>query len=135
MDRKFLKAVMAGWLTMFVTGYLIFDVAMASFYETYGTIAFGVGRDAIIWPANALGVATLALLIGLCLRWSGTLGAVQGFKVAGLVGFLVWFGTGVIYYGHSEIFADIFPIVDASLELVRSGCGGAVMAMMLEKTD
>jgi len=120
---------------MFVVGYLIFDMAMAGFYETNGAAAFGVGREAILWLPVALGTASLATLVTLCIGWSGAKNATQGFKVGGMVGFLVWFGVDLILYGNFTVSTNIFPLVDASLEIVRTGIGGAVIASVLGRSE
>jgi hypothetical protein len=120
---------------MFVVGYLIFDMAMAGFYETNNAAAFGVGREAILWLPVALGIASLATLVTLCIGWSGAKNATQGFKVGGMVGFLVWFGVDLILYGNFTVSTNIFPLVDASLEIVRTGIGGAVIASVLGRSE
>jgi len=104
---------------------------MAGFYETNGGASFGVAREATLWWAIALGTASLATLVTLCIGWSGAKNAVQGFKIGGMVGFLVWFGVDLIYHGQFTIATNILPLVDGSLEIVRTGIAGAVIATVL----
>jgi hypothetical protein len=129
--KKLLTGIVVGWITMFAVGYLIFDLAMADFYATNNAGAFGIGREAIIWLPVVLGSASLATLVTLCIGWSGAKNAAQGFKVGGMVGFLVWFGVDLILYGNFTISTNIFPLVDGSLEIVRTGIVGAVIATVL----
>ncbi len=126
--KKLVTGIVVGWLTMFVVGYLIFDMAMAGFYQTNGAAAFGIGREVTLWSAVALGTASLATLVTLCIGWSGATNAAEGFKIGGMVGFLVWFGVDLIYHGQFTVSTNILPLVDASLEIVRTGIGGAVIA-------
>ena len=133
--KKLVTGIVVGGITMFVVGYLIFDMAMAGFYETNNAAAFGVGREAILWLPVALGIASLATLVTLCIGWSGAKNAVQGFKIGGMVGFLVWFGADLIYHGNLTVSTNIFPLVDASLEMVRTGIGGAVIAAVLGRSE
>ena len=83
----------------------------------------------------ALGTASLATLVTLCIGWSGAKNAIQGFKIGGMVGFLVWFGVDLLLYGNFTVSTNIFPLVDASLEIVRTGIGGAVIASVLGRSE
>ena len=98
--KKLVTGIVVGGITMFVVGYLVFDKAMAGFYETNGGASFGVAREATLWWAIALGTASLATLVTLCIGWSDAKNATQGFKIGGMVGFLVWFGVDSVSYTH-----------------------------------
>ena len=132
--KKLVTGIVAGWITMFVVGYLIFDIIMAGFYANNAAAAFGVGRDTILWLPIALGIASHSILVTVCIGWSGANNAAAGFKVGGLVGFLVWLGIGLIDNGYNTVSTTIFPLVDASMEMIRTGIGGAVIASVLGKS-
>ena len=53
----------------------------------------------------------------------------------GMVGFLVWFGVDLILYGNFTISTNIFPLVDGSLEIVRTGIVGAIIATVLGRSE
>ena len=133
--KKLVTGIVVGWFTMFVVGYLIFNMAMAGFYQANGAAAFGVAREATLWSAVVLGTASLATLVTLCIGWSGATKAAEGFKIGGVVGFLVWFGVDLIYHGQFTLSTNILPLVDASLEIVRTGIGGAVIAAVLGRGE
>ena len=110
MDAKRIAiGTVVGGITMFVVGYLVFDMAMVGFYETNGAGFFGYGREAKLWWAVALGIASLATLVTLCIEWSGAKNATQGFKIGGMVGFLVWFGVDFINVRPIQHFHDQSP--------------------------
>ena len=67
--------------------------------------------------------------------WSGAKNATQGFKIGGMVGFLVWFGLDLIIHGNSTVSTTILPLVDGLLEIVRTGIGGAVIAAVLGRSE
>ena len=52
-----------------------------------------------------------------------------------MVGFLVWFGVDLILYGNLTISTNIFPLVDGSLEIVRTGIVGAIIATVLGRSE
>tara|TARA_B100001750_G_scaffold176328_1_gene144543 strand:- start:38 stop:454 length:417 start_codon:yes stop_codon:yes gene_type:complete len=132
--KKLAIGTVVGSITMFVLGYLIFDIIMAGFYANNAAAAFGVGRDTTLWFQVALGIASLATLVTLCIGWSGANDAACGFKVGATVGFFVWLGVGLIDYGYNTVSTAIFPVVDASMEMIRTGIGGAVIASVLGKS-
>ena len=133
--KKLVTGIVVGWITMFSVGYLISDMVMASFYKANHGVPFGIGRDSTLWLQVALGLASLATLVTLCIVWSGAKNATQGFKVGGMVGFLLWFGVDLIYFGYFTISTNIFPLVDASLEIVRTGIVGAAIATVLGRNE
>tara|TARA_B000000460_G_scaffold208230_1_gene155546 strand:+ start:226 stop:411 length:186 start_codon:yes stop_codon:yes gene_type:complete len=53
----------------------------------------------------------------------------------GMVGFLVWFGVDLILYGNFTISTNIFPLVNGSLEIVRTGIVGAIIATVLGRSE
>ena len=132
--KKLVTGTVVGAVTMIVVGRLIFDTVMVGFYETNGAAAFGVGRETVIWSALALGTATLAALVTVCIGWSGAKNAADGFKIGGIVGFLAWLGIDLIYYAQFNIGTSVMPLVDSLLEVVRTGIGGAVIASVLGRS-
>ena len=133
--KKLVTGIVVGGITMFVVGYLIFDLAMGGFYEANEGSATGLTREATLWWAIALGTVSLATLVTLCVGWSGAKNAIEGFKIGAMVGFLVWFGVDFIFYGGSNISTINIPLVDPLLEIVRTGIGGAVIAAVSGRGD
>ncbi len=131
--KRFMTGTVVGGIAMFVLGILIFDVALADFYAANAGSATGVARDAPLVWAIALGTFALAALVTLVIGHAGASGVSDGFKAGAVVGFLVWFGTDFIHYGNSNVWSPTLTIVDPLLEFVRTGIGGAVIALVLTK--
>ena len=136
MDTKQLMiGTLVGGITMYLVGYLIWDLAFAGFFAANAGSATGVVRDPqLIW-AVVLGTLSLAALITLAVgsrTGSSTIGA--GFKIGAIVGFLVWFGVDFILFGVWNVSNLTATIVDPLLEIVRSGIGGAVIAAVLGRS-
>jgi hypothetical protein len=136
MDTKRLViGTVVGGITMYVLGYLIWTLAFANFFAANAGSATGVGREAnLIW-AVALGTLSLAALVTLAIgsrAGSPTIGG--GVKTGAIVGFLVWFGVDFIHYGITNISNLTATIVDPLLELVRTGIAGAVIAAVLGRS-
>ena len=130
--KRFVIGTLAGGITMYLVGYLIWDLAFADFFAANAGSAMGVIRETDLVWAIVLGTLSLAALVTLAVgRRAGSSTIVDGFKIGAIVGFLVWFGVDFIYYGFTNISNLTATIVDPLLEIVRTGIGGAVIAAVL----
>ncbi len=132
--KQFVTGTLVGGVTLFVLGYLIFDLAFADFYSANAGSATGVARGAQLVWAVALGSLSYAALITLAIgsrAGSATIGA--GVQIGAVVGFLLWVTADFILYGITNIANLTRTVVDPLLELVRGGIGGGVTAVLLGK--
>jgi hypothetical protein len=132
--KRFIIGTVVGAITLYILGYVIFDLVFAEFYATNAGSATGLVKDPqVIW-AVALGTlsyaALLTLAIGTC-AGSGTI--VDGLKIGVIVGFLLWFTVDFIFYGIFNVSNLTLTFVDPLLELIRAGITGAVIAAVLGK--
>lgn len=129
--KRFVGAAVAGGLVMWGVGYVIWGMLFTDFFAANAGSATGVGREADILWAIAIGTLSLATLITFAISWTGGATLGDGARVGALVGFLLWFGVDFIHYGAFNLSNLTGTIVDPLLEIVRSGIGGAVIAMVL----
>ena len=47
--KKLVTGIVVGGITMFIVGYLVFNMVMVGFYEANGGASFGVAREATLW--------------------------------------------------------------------------------------
>ena len=130
--KRFVIGTLAGGITMYLVGYLIWALAFADFFAANAGSATGVARETgLVW-AVVLGHLSLAALVTLAVgRRAGSSTIVDGFKIGAIVGFLVWLGVDFIDYGLTNISNLTATIADPLLEIVRTGIGGAVIAAVL----
>ena len=133
MDKRLITGTVAGGITLFVLGYLIYGLALADFFAGNAGGATGVARDPVIMWAIAVGEFSIAALVTLALGWTGASSMGDGFKTAALVGFLVWLGADFIHYGVSDVANLTATIVDPLVELVRNGIAGVVIVAVTGK--
>ncbi len=135
MDAKQLvTGTIAGGITLFVLGYLIFDLALADFYVANSGSATGLWRDASLVWAVILGTLSYAALITYVManaRGPMTMGT--GVAIGAIVAFLLWFTVDFILYGYLNVATLTRTIVDPLLEAVRGGVAGAAIAAVLGK--
>ena len=127
--KRFVIGTVAGGITMFAVGYLIWRLAFAGFFAANVGSATGVARETpLIW-ASVLGHLALAALVTLAVgSRAGSPTVAGGLKTGAIVGFLVWLGVDFIFYGSTNMSNLTATIVDPLLELVRTGIAGAVIA-------
>ena len=136
MDVKRLGVgTLAGGITVYALGWVIFQKAFAPFYAANVGSATGVDRtDRIIW-AMALGALAYGALItyAMTVRTGGPISVIAGAKAGAIVGLLLWGTTDMIFYGSTNISNMNVAIVDPLLEGVRAGVTGAVIASVLSR--
>ena len=130
--NKLAVATLAGAVTLFFLGYLIYGMALAGFFETNVGSATGVPRDPLNLVAIGLGQIPAALFLAMAIsRWGGSETAAGGAKVGALFGFLVALGTDLTLYGTTNISNLTATLVDPFLAMVLFAVSGAVIGMML----
>ena len=132
--KRFVIGTLVGGITMYLVGYLIWVLAFAEFFAANVGSATGVARESSLVWAVVLGTLSLGALVTLAVgSQAGGFTILNGLKVGAIVGFLVWFGVDFMHYGVRNIFNLKATIVDPLLEIVRTGIGGAVIAVVLGK--
>ncbi len=132
--KRLIIGTLVGAITLYVLGYLIWELAFADFFAANRGSAIGVERDTqVIW-ALALGTVSYAALLTLAIGTrAGSATIVEGLKIGAIVGFLMWFGVDFIHYGIGNVSNLTATLVDPLLELIRAGISGAVIAAVLGK--
>ncbi len=130
--KRIVIGTLAGGITMYFVGYLIWGLIFADFFAANVGSATGVVRETILVWALALGTISVAALVTLAIEsQDGPSTILDGFKIGAIVGFLVWFGVDFIRYGLGNVSNLTATIIDPLLELVRTGIGGAVIVAVL----
>jgi len=132
--KRLIIGTVVGAITLYILGYLIFDLALAEFYAANAGSATGLVKDPqVIW-ALALGTLSYAALLAFAIgTQAGSTTIVEGVRIGAIVGFLMWFGADFIFYGIFNISNLTLTFVDSLLELIRGGITGAVIATVLGK--
>ncbi len=132
--KRFIIGTVVGAITLYILGYVIFNLVFAEFYAANAGSAAGLVKDPqVIW-AVALGTLSYAALLAFAIGTrAGSTTIVEGLKIGAIVGFLMWFGADFIFYGIFNISNLTLTFVDSLLELIRAGITGAVIATVLGK--
>ena len=131
--KKLLIGTIVGGIVLFFLGRLFWGILFAGFFDANAGTATGVGRETVLLWATILGMLSLSCLVTLAIGWSGASTVLEGLKIGAIVGFLVWFGVDLIFYGNFHLSKLAATMVDPILELVRTGIAGAVIAGVLQR--
>lgn len=129
--KRLATGAVVGTIALYAIGYLIFELAFASFYAANVGSATGLLRESNLQWALVLGNLSEAVLLTLAINWARASTIAQGLKIGAIVGFLVWFTADFSYYGFSNAWNLTVTIVDPLLELVHHGIGGAVIVAVI----
>lgn len=134
MTSRQLLAVLAGTLTLFVLGFLLYGVLLAGFFEANMGTATGVMRDPpLIWALLLGNVVYAYLLLVVFGRWGGMSSFGAGARVAGVLGFLIALSFDLVLYSTTNVATLTATIVDPLVFLVVSGAAGGAIAWMLSR--
>ena len=135
MDMKRLAiGTIVGAVAMHIAGYLMFDLAMVSFYNANDAAAGTFNREVNLQWSIGLGNLALAALLALCIvNRGGSSTIVGGLLTGAVVGFLVWFGVDFTFYGYQSRWSLTLTFVDPLLAAIQMGIAGAAIAAVLER--
>ena len=132
MSQSKTLAVIAGAVTMFVMGFLIYGLALASFFETNAGSATGVMREApVFWALGVGNIAMAVLLTYIFSTWASISTSAGGSKAGALIGLLMALSFDFIMLGTTNILTETAMAADGVSSAVILGVGGAVIGAML----
>lgn len=134
MNVKVLLATLAGSVTSFLTGWVIWGMAMKDFFTANTTEAAKDamrGDSPVMWAIFVGGVAWSLLLTLVFSRWAG----ITTFKTGAIAGawmcFLMALGMDMFIYGGMDAWTLTAGLVDAILNVVQGAIVGGVVGWVL----
>lgn len=133
--KQTIVGVVVGTIVMLVVGYVLFDLALAGFYDSNMGSAENLMRETPQWWPRIVGVAAYSLMITLYLGAKGgsNPSVATGATSGAIVGLLIWMTVDFVFLGIMNITTLQLAIVDSIAEAVRGGIVGAVIAVVAAK--
>ena len=129
---KFIKGTIAGGVTYFFLGFLIYAILLESFFLNNAGSAIGVAKTEMEWWPLVLGNLSLAALFSyIFLKWANISSFGTGLKAAGMLGFMIALSFDMIMYDTSNIMNLTAAFVDVIAFTIMSAIGGGVIGAVL----
>lgn len=135
-SKQNLLATLAGTVTMFLLGWVIWGMATMSFFQEHSNPSLmkaDADMDMIhILLGNLVAAFAMSSLYG---TWAnGNHSAGGGFKFGAWIGLLIGLGMGLVWMGTSNMMDATGHFVEAGLDIVYYGIAGAVIALVYKAT-
>lgn len=131
-EGRFWGAAVAGGVTLFLVGFVLWGLVFEGFYAAHAGTATGVVREEMDFFHLALGQFFWAVLLGMIIKsYAGVTGFVQGLKIGASVGFLAFLSVGLTQLSMTHLLDVTLAMVDPFVEAVWSGLGGGVIGLVL----
>ena len=130
--NKILLAALAGGITYFFLGWLIYGILLADYMAAHGNQCAMRPMEEFVWWAMIVSNLVGSLFLAIIISWSNNASLAGGLKVGALVGILLGISIDLSFYSMSTMFTDMGAVVaDVSAYTVMSAIGGAVIGLIL----
>jgi hypothetical protein len=120
--KKFALGTIAGGVAMFITGYLIYGLALRGFYEANMINNVSLETPRFLWLIlGNLGFAAFYTYI--FVKWTGIKTFATGAKAGAVLGVLLGLGFSLTWYGT----ANLMTLTGAFVDVVVNGVMTAVV--------
>lgn len=132
--KKFSLATLAGGITFFVLGFLIYGLALAGFMEANSGAASQVAKEPMeMWAMILSNLAYAALLTYIFMEWASISTFPTGAKAGGIIGLLLAVYIDLITYSMMDVMTITGMVVDIIVFTILSGIIGGVVGLVLGK--
>jgi hypothetical protein len=133
--KKVIFGALAGTITMFLCGFIIYGMLLASYMAANANPAIALPMDQMKFPVMVLSNCVWALLFAIIIDWSGSQNMTGGAKIGATTGFLALLGLNLTFYATSTIHNNnvTYILVDTIAFGVMSGIAGAVTGWVMQK--
>ncbi len=132
-NSKFLIAGIAGGITYFLLGWIVYGMLMMSFFDANHGGATGVMRtdENMVWWALILGNLSFGFLLSYIFnKWANITSLAAGFAAGAVISFFVGAAYDLTMYGTSDIMNLKGTMVDIVLSTVVGGVVGGVVGLV-----
>lgn len=132
--KKFLFGTLAGGVTFFFLGYLVYGLALMSFFSAHAGSATGVAKsmEEMGWGALILGnFAYGALLTYIFLKWANISTFASGASGGAVIGLLMGLSYDMTSFGTTNIMDLTAALTDVVVSSVMTAIVGGIIGLVL----
>ncbi len=133
-SQKFVIGSLAGGITLFFLGYLIYGMALSGFFTQHSLAPAGAMKamSELVWWALILGnLVSGALLTYIFLKIGSINSFGSGATTGAAIGFFMSLGMDLIRYATENAFDLTALVVDVIVGVVMTAIAGGVIAAVL----
>ena len=129
--KKMILGTVAGGITFFVLGGLIYEAALGGFYETNVGSAIDAWREPPIWWSLVVSQFALAAAVTFLFVRADVASAMEGMKTGAAFGLLLGAAVAFDLYGVTNLPNETVTFVEPFVWAVRTALAGGVIAWAL----
>jgi hypothetical protein len=130
--NKFIMGTVAGGITFFLVGFIIYGLALMSFFEAHAGSATGVAKVDMVWWALILGnMASAGLLSYIFLKWANISSFGSGASAAAIIGFFMSLSFNMVNFATTNVTDMTGAFADVAVSVVYFAIGGGVIGAVL----
>jgi hypothetical protein len=133
--QKLLIGTIAGGITLFVTGFIIYVWLFGNSNIGMEPSAEGIMLENIKFPTIILMELVYGLLLTIILLWRGAGNFSSGLSAGALVGLLIGFTFGLDLYSTTGLVNFNYVLFSAITYAVRYGLAGGVIAFVIKSKN
>lgn len=129
-----IMATLAGFVVLFMLGWLLYGMLLMDFFTTNAGSATGVQKseDEMVWWALIVGnVLQAYLLVYIFGKWANITTFAEGLKGGAMIGLILGYAYDLIMYGTANIMNLTAALVDPLIAAVMMGLAGGVIGWVL----
>ena len=135
-NNKMALAGLAGGITFFLLGFIIYVLLLGGFFEGEATTNIMRPEDGMVWWALVIGNLALGYLFAYVFgNWAGIRTLAGGAKGGAILGGLYALGFDMMMYGTSNVMSLTGTIVDVLVWVVMGAAAGAVVGWVLGRGE
>jgi hypothetical protein len=130
--KRILLGGLAGGVTFFLLGYVIFGLLLADYAAANINQCAMKSMEEMGWGTLILSNLAFGFILSFVFNWSNTRGSMAGAKVGGIMGLLITIGIDLSMYSMSDWFLNFgVVIVEIVVYAVMMAIGGIVVALVM----
>ncbi len=133
-SKKRIMATLAGFVTLFLLGWIFYGMLLVDFFAANSGTATGVMRSdtEMVWWALVVGnVLQAYLLVYIFSKWTNITTFGDGLKAGITIGLILGFGFDLTMYGTTNMMNLTGALVDPLVVAGMFGLTGGVIGMVL----
>jgi hypothetical protein len=131
MSMKIIRGTVFGGIAFFFLGWLVWGILLADVMANLMDTTLNRPADGMVWWAIILSNLVFALLLTLCLKWSGAKGIADGLKTGAIIGVLYSLTADLGMYSMTTIIKSASAIV---IDVLVYSVVAAIMGLVIVLT-